>query len=64
MWKSTKIFLTLWLGLVPLEAMEYEVVELVELVKDFLPLSNTELVFISDFNSAKKVNRSLSWHNS
>ena len=35
--------------------MEIEVVELGELVKDFLSLSNTELVFISDFSSQKKV---------
>ena len=35
--------------------MEIEVVELVELVNDFLPLINTELVFISDFSSQKKV---------
>ena len=55
MWKSRNIFLTLWIGLLPLEAMEIEVVELVELVNDFLPLSNTELVFISDFSSQKKV---------
>ena len=35
--------------------MEIEVVELVELVDNFLPLSNTELVYISDFSSQKKV---------
>ena len=55
MWKSRNIFLILWIGLLPLEAMEIEVVELGELVKDFLSLSNTELVFISDFSSQKKV---------
>ena len=56
MWKSRLIFLAFWLSLIPLQAMEqHEVVGLAELTKDFLPLSNTELVFISDFNSEMKV---------
>ena len=56
MWKSRIIFFALWLSLNPLQALEHEVVGLADLMKDFLPLSNTELVFISDFNSEKKVN--------
>ena len=54
MWKS-RLLLTLWLTLVPIHALEHEVIGLTELMKNFLPLSNTELVLISDFNSQNKV---------
>ena len=59
MWKSRIIFLALWLSLHQLQAIDHEVVGLAELMKDFLPLSNTELVFISDFNSEIKVSNLL-----
>ena len=58
MWKS-RLLLTLWLTLVPIHALEHEVIGLTELMKNFLPLSNTELVLISDFNSQNKVRKLL-----
>ena len=56
MWKSVVIGLILCSIFTSINASDYEVIGLMDLLKNFLPLYNTELVMISDFNNRKKVN--------
>ena len=55
MWKSRTYFLILWLNFVQSNGLKHEVIGLSGLMKNFLSLHNTELIFISDFNSQIKV---------
>ena len=55
MWIFRVISLSIWLNSILVQASDQEILGLVDLMKDFLSLRNTELVLISDFNSQSKV---------
>ena len=55
MWMYKVFSLSIWLNSILVQASDQEILGLVDLMKDFLSLRNTELVLISDFNSQSKV---------